>query len=116
MHGYITTNNQYCGQQAPALPSVVAGEEEPSVISTVSRFKLYPNPTSGNFTIEEKSEKVCGNVQVEIYGMNGEKLMSGVMSGERKHEFMVTDLPQGLYFVKVISDNNPETFKLIKTN
>jgi hypothetical protein len=41
--------------------------------------------------------------------------MSGVMMGEKKHEFRVSDLPNGLYFVKVVADDYVETFKLVKT-
>jgi hypothetical protein len=117
MHGYISTNNQYCGQQAPALPAVISGTEgeEPSMIVQKPSFSLYPNPTSGNFTIEQKGEKLYDNVKVEVYGMRGEKMMTGELIGEQKHQFGLNDLPHGIYIVKVYADGYLETFKLVKT-
>jgi hypothetical protein len=115
MYGYITTNSRYCGQ-APALVTVVAGEDElvPPAMEQ-SCFKLYPNPTSGNFTIELKGDINYDNVNVEVYSMRGERLMTEKIVGERKHEFWLPDLPHGLYYVKVVADDHLETFKLVKT-
>ena len=56
-----------------------------------------------------------GKVKVDVYGMHGEKLRTEVMIGEKKHEFWLTDLPNGLYFVKIVADENTATFKLVKT-
>jgi hypothetical protein len=115
MRGYITTDGLYCGQKSPSIPAVISEEDDTSVVSTVYSFSIYPNPTTGNFTLEQKSGKTFGKVQIEIYGMRGERLMTGELIGEKKHEFFVSDLPHGLYFVKVIADGYLETFKLVKT-
>ncbi|MCX6303520.1 MAG: T9SS type A sorting domain-containing protein [Bacteroidetes bacterium] len=114
MHGYITTNNQYCGQ-APAIVNVVAGEEENSISSEQTYFMIYPNPTNANFTLEQKGEQAYEKVKVEVYGMRGERLMNQYLVGEKKHEFWFSDLPPGLYFVKVYANDHVETFKLVKT-
>ncbi|MDP1622768.1 MAG: T9SS type A sorting domain-containing protein [Bacteroidales bacterium] len=115
MHGLITTNNQFCGQKLPAIPMVVTGQTEPALNTQSPSFTIYPNPTSGNFIVEQKGEKVYNKVDVEVYGMRGEKLMKGEMTGEMKHEFWVSDLRNGLYFVKIVADDYVETIKLIKT-
>ena len=116
MHGYITTDDQYCGQQAPAIPTVVAGGSEQPATSTQSMsFSIYPNPTSGNFTVEQKGEGMPADVKVEVYSMRGEKVMTGEIIGEKKHEFWLSNLPHGLYFVKVLAGDYIETFKLVKT-
>ena len=114
MHGYITANNAYCGQ-SPSIVTVPTGEAEPVFNSDQTFFIIYPNPTTGNFTLEQKGEKVYGKVKVEIYGMRGDRLMTGEMIGEKKHQFWMSDLPSGLYFVKVVADGYVETFKLVKT-
>jgi hypothetical protein len=115
MHGYITTNNQYCGQQTPSIPTVVTSTEElpAGIMKTV--FSIYPNPTSGNFMLEQKSGADFTSVTVEIYSMRGERILTERLAGEKKREFAVSDLPQGLYFVKVVAENYTETFKLVKT-
>ena len=85
------------------------------MISQTPSFTIYPNPTTGNFTLEQKSGKLYGNVEVEIYGVRGERLMTGELIGEKKHEFFISYLPQGLYFVKIIAEGHVESFKLVKT-
>jgi hypothetical protein len=115
LHGYISTNNHYCGQQAPSIPTNITGESDPAVSLQRPDFTIYPNPTNGNFTLEQKGETGNAIVEVEIYGMRGEKVLSGELAGEKKHEFSISGFPVGLYFVKVVSGKYVETIKVIKT-
>ncbi len=112
MHGYISTT--YCLN--PAAPITAAtGQDEPQVGLSNAKFNLFPNPTSGNFTLVQKGEKTYGTVKVEVYTMNGEKIMTERMIGEQRHEFQFSSIPVGLYFVKIVADDYVETIKLIKT-
>ena len=113
MHGFIS--DTYCGQKAPAITATTEGEDELPVAEQKASFKLYPNPTSGNFTLEQTGDKLYDKVSVEVYGMRGERIMTDELVRERKHEFWLSDLPHGLYFVKVVAKGNVETFKLVKT-
>jgi hypothetical protein len=114
MHGYISTGG-YCGAKAPSIASVAAGAEETPVWMEGSSFTLFPNPTTGNFVLMQKGDKAYGIVNVEVYSMRGEKVLKAVMIGERQHEFNLSGLPSGLYFVKVIGDGYVETIKLVLT-
>ncbi len=110
--GHISTT--FCTNTT--APVVAAGKgEEPMLNLSLARFNLYPNPTSSNFTLIQKGEKSFGNVRIEIYNMNGRRVLTGMMTGEQKHEFSFTEIPAGLYFVKIIADDSIETIKLIKT-
>jgi hypothetical protein len=115
MHGFITTNSQYCGQQSPTLPSVVTASWEREAVVASPTLRIYPNPTSGAFTIEQQGDNLSQRLDIEIYGMRGERVMKELMLGEKSHEYSVTDLPHGLYFVKVSSGDTTQTFKLVKT-
>ena len=116
MHGMIKDdNNQYCGQKAPAIPMTISGVEQAPVSLQNATFSIYPNPTSGNFTLEQKGEKLYATVRVEVYGMRGEKVLSGDLTNVKKSEFSITGFPSGLYFVKVAAGEHMETIKLIKT-
>jgi hypothetical protein len=46
--------------------------------------------------------------------MNGEKLITKTIFN-KKYEFLLTDLPYGVYTIKIITTDKPETFKLVKT-
>ncbi len=115
LHGYISLTD-HCGAKAPSIVNTATGEETLPAISQNVKFNIYPNPTTGNFTIEQTSGSTAEVVKVEIFGMRGDKVLSGQLTGEKKREFTISGFPTGLYFVKVVSGDQAETFKLIKIN
>jgi hypothetical protein len=76
---------------------------------------VYPNPSSGIFTLEIKGLSNSDKVSVEIFSARGEKIMTKEMIGERKHLFSLSDRPVGIYFVRVITGKGVETIKVIRT-
>ncbi len=111
LHGYIAPSGPFCG--AAKLTEVTAKTEAP-VATERTWFTLFPNPTSGNFTLVMKGEQAYNEVRIEVYGMNGERVLTENMIGA-KHEFRFSGIPVGLYFVKVVADEYVETIKLVKT-
>jgi hypothetical protein len=116
MIGKIAPNGPYCGQQPTSLVTVLTGEDELPVITQSASFSLWPNPTTGKFTLEQTGDTGSKTVKVAIYGMHGEKVITRDLSGEKKYELSIAELPVGLYFVKVVSGEYTRTIKLIKTN
>jgi hypothetical protein len=115
MLGMITSpTGPFCNTPPPVAASVTTGLEERPFATERSFFTLYPNPTNGNFTIMQKGERQYGNVKVEVYNMSGKKVLTDNMIGLEKHEILITGLPSGLYFVKVVADDYVETIKLVK--
>lgn len=113
---YITTDNTFCGSEpnafVNALPQMVNGVPETELNAAL--FKVYPNPTSGIFIIELPCQSPYEQVMVEVIGIRGEKVLSTMFSGERKHEFSLSDRLVGVYFIRVISGDKAETVKIIK--
>ena len=107
MHGYIAPSGPWC--QTPSMPAVAMAEDEMQRSHIQSSFKIYPNPTTGNFIIELSGEAPADKVSVDIYGIWGEKVLSKVLNGERKHEFSLSDKPVGIYFIRLISGDKAET-------
>ncbi len=110
--GHIGTN--WCGD-APIMAAPVSGVAGTAPASASAAFLLFPNPTNGNFTLVQKGDRMLENVTVEICSLRGEKVLTTRMTGEKSHEFTTSELPAGLYFVKIVSGGNTETVKLIKT-
>ena len=111
LHGYIAPSGPFCG--AAKLTEVTAKTEAP-VVTERTWFTLFPNPTNGDFTLVMKGEQAYSEVRIEVYGMNGERVLTENMIGA-KHEFRFSTMPVGLYFVKVVADEYVETIKLVKT-
>ncbi|MDP1621336.1 MAG: T9SS type A sorting domain-containing protein [Bacteroidales bacterium] len=112
MWGYIAPGGPWC--QAPSIPAIaLAADKFPRTIEH-SSFKIYPNPTSGNFILELTDESPEDKVTVDIYGICGEKVLTKVLNGEIKHEFLLTGMPVGIYFIRVIAGAKAETAKIIK--
>jgi hypothetical protein len=118
MHGYIATG--VCCGLTPLAPAITSetGYDNSEVTSVPimvdSYFKVYPNPTSGSFILEMAGDPVPGNVNVDVFGIRGEKIETAVISSERKHEFSLSNRPPGIYYIRVISGNKATTAKIIK--
>jgi len=116
MHGYITTNNTFCGMLPPAIVAVVTGVEPPPVSDQVnSRFIIFPNPTAGRFTLMAKGSITPGPVQIEIFGMRGERIRSECIYLENKPERDLSGVPCGIYFVRIGTGDSQEVHKLVLT-
>ncbi|MCX6269128.1 MAG: T9SS type A sorting domain-containing protein [Bacteroidetes bacterium] len=79
-----------------------------------SAIMVYPNPTSGTFTIEFNGDKGNDQIRVEIYSSQGRKLVSEELRGEHCHVFSLSDRPSGVYLIRVISGTRVESVKVIR--
>jgi hypothetical protein len=113
MHGYITSSGQYCNTLAAPMTGTAIEEPMP-LPSDGSMFSIYPNPTSGRFTLNLTGESISGKVYVAVYGMYGDLILGDEMNGQLKKEFTLAGKPAGLYFVRVVNGNMGYTKKLIK--
>lgn len=76
-------------------------------VKTSTKFKLYPNPTSEYFTIENADQTVS---EIWIYDMSG-RWVKTIRSGY--DQINISNLEKGVYHVVVFSDDNREVHQLI---
>lgn len=112
MAGYIAHGGPWC--VAPALPSAVNGLKGATPDTEQDFFRIYPNPTAGNFMFEWNTPGIAGNCLVEIYTMKGEKLLSANLATEPKREFSLSGRPSGIYLVRVISERFSGIMRIVK--
>jgi photosystem II stability/assembly factor-like uncharacterized protein len=77
--------------------------------SVSNSYKIYPNPSSGNFTI---SQSLLDKSNIEIYNVVGEKIYQTQMINQQT----TIDLSlqsKGVYFVKITDDKNNVSNKKI---
>lgn len=77
-------------------------------------FRLFPNPTTGIFTLELTGSNIFSDLNVEIYSTHGKLFLKENLSAQSIHTISITDAPTGIYLVRVIMDNVPGFGKIIK--
>jgi subtilisin-like proprotein convertase family protein len=82
-----------------------------SNIKNEQNFDVFPNPSSGKFTIALSSIQMT-NDKFEIYNVLGEKVYQSIITYP-KTEIDFSTYPKGVYFVKVSDKNKMLTQKLI---
>jgi hypothetical protein len=116
VHGRITTTGQYCGRKNhDAEPGVgeTIGDSLPGAGGS-SFITLYPNPTAGKFILETTSASTKQKVVAEIYSIQGKILIIKDISEGNRHELSVSDLPVGVYFIRVVSGDNVAIQRIIR--
>ena len=78
-----------------------------------SKVKIYPNPTSGLFTIDSENMNID---RVEIYDALGRVISSSNPSQTHLHTVDLSQMNQGIYFVKVFSQGGVITRKVQKVS
>ena len=89
---------------------VFIDEDLLSVTEVTTETKLYPNPTSGQFTVEG-----ADIAKVEVYNLVGQKVFE-TENGKRKTENYIdaTNWNKGIYLVNIVNQSGAiETKKLI---
>ena len=72
-----------------------------------NNLKMYPNPTSGNFTIEIK-EELTGS-KVVVYNIIGQKVKDFTLEALQTNQ----NLSKGIYLLEIAKEGTKITKKLI---
>jgi hypothetical protein len=72
---------------------------------------VYPNPTSGIFTLE--LNEMRGNPILYLMNINGQNVLSKQIT-DKKTQINISDLPCGVYFLRLISNKGVEVGRIIK--
>jgi hypothetical protein len=113
--GYIAPNGPWCPARPVSMVDVPPQPEiQNSPVAEKSFFTVYPNPTTGGFSLELKGIDEASELQVEIYGMQGDQVFSTEVRGKRKYDFSLAGKPAGVYFIRVVTGKFAGTSKIIK--
>ena len=99
---------------AAQAPLVAGTGNKATGITAGMVFRIYPNPTPGDFTLELNGELPESKVHVEILGILGERILSTDSDPARTQKFSLTDKPTGMYLVHVTAGGQTQTEKIIK--
>ncbi|MCX6269175.1 MAG: T9SS type A sorting domain-containing protein [Bacteroidetes bacterium] len=117
-HAYISTDGTYCNEpKAPVTDydgnEDAIAEKEPS-LDHQAFFKVYPDPTSGSFTLELSAEPGESTVSVTCYNNMGSLVMEKDFFSGKKHELSLAGHAPGIYLLRVRMNGNTGIKKMIK--
>ena len=122
MHTFITTTNEYCSSLPPATatPSSTNTNTKEG-LATVSdlngsrhnqQVNVYPNPTSGNLTIDFNGEETTAVIRV--INFQGSVILKTEMSKQIAKKIDLQFLPEGMYVLVINTQGEQITKKIIK--
>ncbi len=104
------SGNTLTVQPASDTLNVTTGINQLSVNS--EQLSIYPNPTSGQFTISLNSNQ--NGCTVEVYNVMGEKIYQSVLYNSQ-NSIDLNIQPAGMYFIYLKSEAGIQVEKLVVT-
>jgi YD repeat-containing protein len=122
LHGYITTNGQFCailksentGPTAKENDQATAPEETGLSSSGDVSFKVFPNPTTGVFTLDLSDDPNGTLVNVQIYNLTPCIIIEKNIYKGKLHEFSLAGQIPGMFLVRVTQLGETGLMKIIK--
>ena len=109
LHAYLSTGD-YCNGSIKETPD----NDVSPVLPASAFFRIYPNPTSGDFTLEIIDGLTSQESVAEIFETLGNRVFRQVLWNTPKQSFSLTGQPSGVYFIRVTRDDRTVTGKIVK--
>ncbi|MCX6278974.1 MAG: PKD domain-containing protein [Bacteroidetes bacterium] len=84
-------------------------------IETDQLFRIYPNPTTGQFTIESRMSGSMPTIILQVFDFMGKKLTEEQIQGFSQGVFSISQFPDGIYNIRLIAGEHIQIQRIIKT-
>ncbi|MBE0661382.1 MAG: T9SS type A sorting domain-containing protein [Bacteroidales bacterium] len=118
LHAWIDDNATYCDFTIVVLASQVEDFVNSEKMAFINKddftFKVYPNPSSGCFTIEFINADEDEIIYVEVFDMTGECVLHRELSGASSSDFDLSSMPGGIYLLRILQGSTITNGKIIR--
>ena len=116
VHAYVDLSGEFCTN-----PKAIVVEEEPvpeilplEFDDKESFFRVYPNPNTGQFTLELREVSDHAVISVEIFSLIGETVMRLELPEMKQYLFDLSARQPGIYLIRVMKGDDVGVEKVIK--
>jgi hypothetical protein len=110
LYGYISPSGPWCITPGDKKTMGMASQAKPE---TGRNFRVYPNPTTGEFIVELTGNGATTTWVAEIYDLLGNQILTQSSHGAGRIGLSLKGRPYGIYMVRVISDTGSKTTRII---
>ena len=104
--------NPYCNYISTSIIKAASNNPKPMALND-DELTISPNPSTGLFNLSF-FEPLKGMVVIEVYNAIGQKVHQEVIENKQEQELQLSNLPSGTYILKVSSNGNIISKKIIK--
>jgi len=115
LHAYCTPYGFFCDTTSTMpIPPLDLNEEIYSNPQNDDFFRIYPNPSTGVFTLELTEGQEPNGIFIEISTLMGERIFKTDMPSHRTYQINLAERPPGIYIIKVKQNDRIGIEKLMK--
>jgi hypothetical protein len=115
---YISTDGIYCDPPPEVLANITEPDKNEYHLKINENqsgfFRVYPNPTKGQFTLEFTEIRDFSIAHVGIFNLFGEHVKGVQVVALGRHLFDLSDKPPGVYLIRVTKGDDVGVEKVIK--
>ncbi len=104
-------SDQAVNQEGVLIDNFVIESVASVVDSSLNTISIYPNPSSGIFTIERSNQE---DLKIEVFNITGKRIYSKTNIVSTITSINLQNVSNGVYFVILTTENQRITKKLIK--
>lgn len=109
LYSVVVTNANGCSDTSEVFNYTPSSLNEPALFHSM---KLYPTPASNMITVELPQLKGTGTIAIS--SIDGKLLVKDIRVGNTGTQISIAHLPNGVYFIKVTTDEGAAVRKIVK--
>jgi hypothetical protein len=115
-HLHARISYDYCANPQALPASFEYSPQQTTELESrpASFFKVFPNPTTGCFTLRLAELNESNIIILEIFSMMGEKVIHTKIHTQQQYEFDLSNSPDGVYIIRIIHNAGMSVEKVIK--
>jgi len=75
---------------------------------------LYPNTLNEILYIDMEYKEILEDITIQLYNLNGQLIFTRLIRVNKTNEIKLTNIKEGVYFIKIVGDNTYFSSKIIK--